>query len=326
MTPWLQSLLNGTATNLPGELPDGVTLRILAPGVLAFEPKLAPLGEMLLSCGIHGNETAPIELVDQLLADLLNGTQTLGVRLLMVFGNLEAIRVGKRYLDDDLNRLFGKPVGSESVSARHRIDEIESACRAFFGTHGSCLQRFHYDLHTAIRDSAIEQFAISPFRTSGRPALAELQRLGACGIRAVLQQGQLSPTFSCWTANTFGLTAFTLELGKARPFGHNQCVNLTPLHTVLVNMLSGDFRINVASPMPERFRVVSELIKQSEQFRLHLPDDVANFYELPSHYLLAQDGEHSWRTDRPGLRIIFPNAHVKPGLRAGLLIEQSDHE
>lgn len=46
----------------------------------------------MLSAGIHGNETAPIELLNQLVNDLLSGSRTLAVRLLVVLGNPAAMR------------------------------------------------------------------------------------------------------------------------------------------------------------------------------------------------------------------------------------------
>ncbi len=56
---------------------------------------------------MHGNETAPIELLLQLTHDLSCGRQPLTQALLIVFGNLPAIRAARRYLHNDLNRLFG---------------------------------------------------------------------------------------------------------------------------------------------------------------------------------------------------------------------------
>ena len=45
-----------------------------------------------MSAGVHGNETAPIELLNQLVGDLLIGRLPLTVRLLVVLGNPAAMR------------------------------------------------------------------------------------------------------------------------------------------------------------------------------------------------------------------------------------------
>ncbi|WP_312771469.1 succinylglutamate desuccinylase/aspartoacylase family protein, partial [Escherichia coli] len=53
--------------------------------------ELTPTGEYdlsrLLSTGIHGNETAPVEIVDLLLRALFRAEITLHCRLLVVLGN-----------------------------------------------------------------------------------------------------------------------------------------------------------------------------------------------------------------------------------------------
>ncbi|RUM49001.1 MAG: succinylglutamate desuccinylase, partial [Marinomonas sp.] len=42
-------------------------------GVLRLEPEQAPKHSVVLSAGIHGNETAPIELVNALVQQILAG-------------------------------------------------------------------------------------------------------------------------------------------------------------------------------------------------------------------------------------------------------------
>ncbi|WP_010091896.1 succinylglutamate desuccinylase/aspartoacylase domain-containing protein, partial [Burkholderia ubonensis] len=78
-------------------------------GLLALEPGAAGVASsrsVLVSAGVHGDETAPIELLSMLVRDVAAGTLPLACRLLVVFGNSPAMRAGGRYLDDDLNRLF----------------------------------------------------------------------------------------------------------------------------------------------------------------------------------------------------------------------------
>ena len=87
---------------------DGVQMRWLSEGALEVRPPeaLDNGSDLLLSSGIHGNETAPIELLDRLLHGIARGEIKPRTRILFLFGNPEAMRRGERYLELDINRLF----------------------------------------------------------------------------------------------------------------------------------------------------------------------------------------------------------------------------
>jgi succinylglutamate desuccinylase len=318
---YLTHLLNGrTDQPWPAALPCGARVSVIGEGLMAIEPA-APAFDVFISSGIHGNETAPIELAAKLLQEMLDGEVAPKARLLFAFGNPEAIRRNERYLDDDLNRLFGKSVeqtGNGPAAQRARV--LEGAAKQFF-VGGGDRWRIHYDLHTAIRGSQIEKFAIYPFPHDAPVDAAELGRLSACGISAVLLQSKPSPTFSYFTRQHCGAHGFTLELGKARPFGQNQAVNLDLLEQELRRLIAGEARRYKVSPSaPTLFRVAREVTKQYESFTLHLDEAVENFTALPQGYVLADDGPTQFIVTEPDARIVFPNAKVKVGLRAGLLV------
>lgn len=93
-------------------------------------------------------------------------------------------------------------------------------------------ERLHYDLHTAIRGSQIEQFALYPYRDGCQHSARQLARLRSdAGIGAAAAE-QDWDELAHLCANLHA-EAFTLEPGKARPFGENQGVNLTRLEAVL---------------------------------------------------------------------------------------------
>ena len=302
---------------------DGVQMRWLSEGALEVRPPQARDNgsDVLLSSGIHGNETAPIELLDRLLHGIARGEIKPRTRILFLFGNPEAMRRGERYLELDINRLFNgrheKNIGPEAM----RAAELEQLARSFFSLPGR--SRLHYDLHTAIRGSKIEQFALYPWKEGRQHSRRELARLRAAGMEAVLLQNKPSIVFSSYTYDKLGAESFTLELGKARPFGQNDGVNVNLLETRLKQIIEGTEPSQVDAQLDglQLFSVAREIIKHSDSFRLNLPADIENFSELSKGYLLAEDlAEMRWVVEEEGARIIFPNPEVKNGLRAGILV------
>lgn len=300
---------------------EGTRLHWLAEGALEVTP---PAGaddglDLLLSAGIHGNETAPIELLDRLIQGVARGELKPRARILFLLGNPEAMRRGERYVEQDINRLFNGRHEQTSGTEAMRANELEHLAAAFFAREGRT--RLHYDMHTAIRGSRIEQFALYPYREGRAHSARELARLAAAGVEAVLLQNKTGITFSSYTYARLEAEAFTLELGKARPFGQNEGVNLDRLETRLRQLIEGaEPEVDTLGDL-KLFAVSREVIKHSDAFRLHLPDDVENFSELPTGYLLAEDiAGTRWVVEEQGARIIFPNPKVKNGLRAGILI------
>ncbi|MBT2374004.1 succinylglutamate desuccinylase [Pseudomonas fluorescens] len=300
---------------------EGVRLRWLSEGALEVRPPEARDNgnDVLLSSGIHGNETAPIELLDRLLHGIARGDLKPRARILFLFGNPEAMRRGERYLEQDVNRLFNGRHEQSSGPEALRAAELEQLARSFFSLPDR--SRLHYDLHTAIRGSKIEQFALYPWKEGRQHSRRELARLRAAGMEAVLLQNKTSITFTAFTYEQLGAEAFTLELGKARPFGQNQGVNVSRLETRLKQIIEGNEPETEALDGLQLFSVSREVIKHSDEFILHLPADVENFSELKKGYLLAEDiAKSRWVIEEEGARIIFPNPKVRNGLRAGILI------
>ena len=77
---WLEHTLAHAGDTLPeteGRLPDGSRIRRRALGVLELTPARAEANAnqeaLIVSAGVHGNETAPIEVLNGLLEELLEG-------------------------------------------------------------------------------------------------------------------------------------------------------------------------------------------------------------------------------------------------------------
>lgn len=338
---WMHSVLSNP-TRPPDTSPkhhSSIQVSQPAPGVIEVKPPFDTHQNLLISCGIHGNETAPIELVSLLVEDILKGILPIQTRLLIIVGHPPAIIVGQRFIKTNLNRLFGS--GSSPIAnlkAAHGVDfdsrfqtesepepeyEYEPQRAAllkkvvtdfFEDTAGP---KYHLDLHTAIRPSHFEKFAVSPYGQTLDPSALSL--LSASGIEAVLESHQPAGTFSYFSASEAGATAFTLELGKVARFGENDLGQISAVDRAIRTVIEGKLP-DMGATAPKRFRVVKELLRESEDFELLISRDAANFTAYPEHTLIARDGSAEYRTQQPDEHVVFPNPDVPVGQRAGLMI------
>jgi succinylglutamate desuccinylase len=299
-------------------LPARGMLQLTAPGRFLRRPKL------LLSVGVHGDETAPIEILAQLLDELGRTPGALSVDLMVVVGNLAAIAAGKRFIDIDLNRLF-KADRSGLINAADtsekteitRADAIMRAVGAFFA--GQDAEKWHFDLHTAIRPSRYPAFAVVPDVIGDTRKEAMLHWLGRADIGAVILNRSAAGTFSAWTAERCGAVSATVELGRVGALGANDLRQFEGARSAL-NQFLRTGRPPSDGSLPEVFRVCQELIKHTEQFRMTFGPATENFSALEPGALIAEDGDTIYRVGEQTEYVVFPNPDVRPGLRAGLMV------
>lgn len=307
---------------------NGVRATWLDDGILQLEPSTndGTVRSVLVSAGVHGDETAPIELLSFIVRDIASGALPLACRLLIVLGNIDAMRTSCRYVDDDLNRLFsGKHAQLPQSHEAPRAAALEKAASDFFAHAASDANaRWHVDMHTAIRASVFEQFALLPH--TGTPlSRAMFEWLRDARIAAVLLHTAKGNTYSHFTAETCGAQACTLELGKVRPFGQNDLTRFADADHAVRQMVSGGEGDESAS-MPRVFTVIDQITKQSDQLELHVAADVPNFTAFAKGTVLAQDGDYRYTVRHDEERIVFPNPSVKPGLRAGLMVVETTQQ
>lgn len=287
-------------------------------GVIAVEPDQPGDKDVVFSCAVHGDETAPIEIVRDMLTDILAGKLQVKHRTLFLIANPAAIVNGTRFIDVNMNRLFSGAHAQGDTPEHHRAAKLEQYVSRFFKQQ----RRFHYDLHTAIRDSAHEKFAVYPFTHGGPYKKEQLTFLAECGVDTILLNQAPTTTFSYYSVREHNADAFTVELGKVRPFGENDMGRFTDADTMFRKLISTS-ELELPQFNSNRHHVydVSRSIdRTAEDFRLNFADDVANFTEFELGHLLAVDGENEYTVEQPGERIIFPNAKVALGQRALLTV------
>jgi succinylglutamate desuccinylase len=303
----------------------------LATGILKIEPSSSFTHQVkqkvLISTGIHGNETAPIEIVSEIVCKLLNGEMSLTVSLLVVFGNIQAIEEGVRFIDADLNRMFnGRYVNYFDATESKRAEEIENYVKQFFVLDNKSSQNFHFDLHTAIRGSAHKKFGLIPqqLKADGK---CYFNWLISMGLEALVVNLKPSSTFSSFTSNQCEAMSCTLELGKANPFGQNELTNYRTIHKVLVKLIQGIDSQVTEIDKPAIYLVEQELIKLSDRFKfIAIDDNAENFTCYKKGTLIAKDDGVRYQVKNELEWILFPNALVKKGLRAGILLSKGSIE
>ncbi|MDN6335833.1 MAG: succinylglutamate desuccinylase [Halomonas sp.] len=320
LSEWLDWTLDGAPPPASsGTLPSG-RYTLHAPGVLELSPNACEpqAYACVFSAAIHGNETAPVELIGELLCAIEAGTLRLGAPILVILGNLPALRAGTRFIHTNLNRLFQRDLGTcgdEPDRARELMTQVDG----FYARHSS-LTPLHYDLHTAIRESLYSRFAVVPYASTPTSS-AQWRFLAEAGIQAVLHQHQHSWTFSHYSKHYHGAQAFTLELGRVAPFGHNDLAALAPMLALLSTLARGESPAEAPAGEMAFFQVEHELMRQSVDFQLCFADTTPNFTAFSPGTRLAQDADAGDTVvGQTPLHVVFPNAQVETGARAALLV------
>src|SRR5476649_2946938 len=199
----------------------GFAVTLPAQGIMLVKAADGPQrASVLVSVGVHGDETGPIEVVAHLLDALSQQATSLAVDLMVCVGNIGAIRAGKRFIDADLNRMFRKERGTlEGTSEAARADVMIAATTAFFDGAGPV--RWHLDLHTAIRPSVYPTFAIVPELIADQPRRELIEWLGLAGIGAVIMNPASVGTYSYYSAEHHAAAGTTVELGRIGTLGQN---------------------------------------------------------------------------------------------------------
>lgn len=276
---------------------------------------VAPMRRVVLTAGVHGDETTPVELLARRLAAWADAADTLAVELCVALGNLDAMKAGKRYLERDMNRMFGAattPAGREADRATLLRRSIATMLDEY-----RC-PTWHLDLHTTIRPSLKPKFAIVP---AEQPDPALLCWLQAAEMDAVVLNPGPHATLSACTAR-LGAASCTVELGTVAAFGTNDLDRFAAFDRALDHWVrSGSVpRPPLPTGAMQVYRVTQEILRHSDRFELLLPESAPNFTPLQVGQLVARDRLDIVHARYPGECVIFPNPKVALGLRAGLLV------
>lgn len=297
----------------------GYTVGQPARGILTVKSGSAPdRAAVVVSVGVHGDETGPIEVVAHVLDAMSKEPGALAVDLMVCVGNIDAIAAGKRFIDADLNRMFRPVRGSLADAAEAaRADTMIEATSQFFD--GAGPDRWHLDLHTAIRPSVYPTFAIVPDLIAEEGKCALINWLGQAAIGAIIMNPQSAGTYSYYSAEHHGAAASTVELGRVGTLGQNDMSQFADVHEALDDLLRGAKPAG-AKAEPHVFKVAQEIMKLSDAFKMAFDRSTQNFTAMRQGEVIATDGETVYAVKHPEELVVFPNPDVRVGLRAGLMV------
>jgi succinylglutamate desuccinylase len=294
----------------------GLVVEMPAKGILTVKSQTPGRASVLVSVGVHGDETGPIEMLAHVLDAL--PADALAVDLMLCVGNIDAILAGKRFLDADLNRMFRPVRGALAGTAEAaRADTMIAATPAFF--EGAGPVRWHLDLHTAIRPSVYPTFAVVPDLLAEERKQALVTWLGQAAIGAIIMNPASAGTYSYYAAEHHGAAASTVELGRVGTLGENDLTQFAAVSVAVDGLLRGIDLPPAATPS-RVFRVAQEIIKLSDSFRMGFGKETQNFTALKRGDIIATDGEAVYTVFHEEELVVFPNPDVRVGLRAGLMV------
>jgi len=158
---------------------------------------------VVVTCLVHGNEVGSLPGVNRVLAALRSGERAFGGRLSVVIANPEAGLQDKRFLEADLNRMFGKLDGDEHEC--RRAAEIAPILAS---------ADVHLDLHQTILHTE-QPFTIFPWHSDCWRWARVLHAATACVTRPAGQGFALGGLVCADEyVRNLGKPGFTLELGQ----------------------------------------------------------------------------------------------------------------
>ncbi|WP_232801042.1 succinylglutamate desuccinylase [Motilimonas sp. E26] len=298
----------------------GIRVECWAPGVLYLDGN-GPRS-LILSAGIHGDETAPIIIINQLIKRVFLGELEVVNPCLFILGNPDAIELGVRYLDTNLNRLFcGAHRSIEPCKEAARADLLERCVERFYTIHQDT-DKLHWDCHCAIRGSVYNTFAIVPIVTHELSLLSHIDELQHAGIQAAVLSQLATNTFSYASFQQFKAQAATLELGKALPWHENKMSDHQKLVCYLIRLLAHveDEDETIAKDALIIYQIAQQIVKTQADFSFNFSAEVDNFTPYQQGTLLAQEAGAEYHVQAERELILFPNANVELGARALLTL------
>ena len=300
-------------------LGNGVQLKVHQRGVFEVIPADydQQTKNIIFSTGVHGDETAPMELIDKIIEDIETGFQSVKARCLFIIAHPEATNAHTRFLDVNMNRLFDDKeyeVNRESKIANHLKHLVTE-----FYKDTQPETRWHLDLHCAIRLSKHYSFAVSPKVRHPVRSQELIDFINSGHVEALLLSNSPTSTFSWYSAENFGAQALTMELGQVARIGENQLDKLTAFDLAMRNLIAE----TEPEHLPKKtitYRVSRTIVRLHDDFDFMFSDSVENFTAFKHGEVFGHDGDKPLMAKNENEAVVFPNRNVAIGQRAALMV------
>lgn len=310
----------------------------VVPGIFEVRALREECMPLVIVGGIHGDEKAGIAILDQIIKELVKTKTKVRRNVLLVYGNLEAMRAsnfkGARCIEPEkgafsnLNRCFGYGLFKDpGTYAQRRANEMMQAVASFVSRFGV---PDVVDIHQSFAVPSLRAVRAGPPDRSdytyamAYPVHGEDQSLSwfyqsYSDIVAAVVLNDMTwehHTFASYAALTYGAHAATFEQGTIGFVDYDTFV--PQLRRNLLRKIGGEQRLR----RPEGYdvwRMVRSVTKQTESF--HFVDGESRRADAPVDFLqlrrevVALDGDTVYKlaeNERP----LFANAHVPIGDRA----------
>jgi succinylglutamate desuccinylase len=298
---------------------DGLCLRLHDAGVLEVIPPEMDeqTKHIVISCGIHGKDAGPVEIVNRIVCDIESGLQQVQAHCLFVIAHIEAIKQNVQYIEEDLELLFDDQARDPSIELA--IADNLKICLQTFWKETPLSSRWHFDLHSTLHPSRHHTFVISPkVRHPVRPqALVDFIELAH--IEAIVLANAPSTSFSWYTADCFAACALKIELGLASRLGQSDLENYEMFDLALRGFIA-DEPCNHQPKKTVGYRISRTIVRMHENFDFLFPEDIENFTTFVHGEVFGHDGDKPLMAKNEGEAILFPNRYVSVGEPAAVMV------
>lgn len=293
------------------------TIKYYNDGCIAIFPNSPTSRDaLIISVGIHGDETAPVEMAYKLMSEIYDGLK-ISIPIMISVGNLEALKFGTRAVDVDLNRCF-EGNGSEDLLEHKRASLIIDSINSFTKDLENIGARLTsvLDLHSYVYPNCFKQYQDEKTQFAicvKQQAYSQKHEMiiKDCRINKVITDVSLKGTLVSYIATTFpDALAMVFELGHAKKFGENNPLDLKNIYDYLKALICNESIVKsslLKQQEIEIYKFCDPLIKTCDSFRFNENICLRNFTKYAEGTIIAyENDEIVYKIPSDNYTVLFP--------------------